>query len=140
MPAKFVNQGLWHVLYRRQATGHVSVKGRVSDRSLALVGRGQNQPAPAVRERHHQIAPDPGLEVLCGEAAGVFAVQPKGNYVFIKGNQADPNADFLHEGQLEVLKGLRCDLVQGYWLGYPMSQSEMQLMLRSLRSPAEARA
>ncbi len=42
--------------------------------------------------------------------------------------------------QLEVLKGLRCDLVQGYWLGYPMSQSEMQLMLRSLRSPAEARA
>ncbi len=38
------------------------------------------------------------------QAAGVFAVQPKGNYVFIKGNQADPNADFLHEGQLEVLK------------------------------------
>ncbi|WP_374310713.1 D-xylose ABC transporter substrate-binding protein [Dongia sp.] len=38
------------------------------------------------------------------QASGVFAVQPKGNYVFIKGNQADPNADFLHEGQLEVLK------------------------------------
>lgn len=38
------------------------------------------------------------------QAAGVFAAQPKGNYVFIKGNQADPNADFLHEGQLEVLK------------------------------------
>ena len=38
------------------------------------------------------------------QAAAVFAAQPKGNYVFIKGNQADPNADFLHEGQLEVLK------------------------------------
>ncbi len=38
------------------------------------------------------------------QAAAVYAVQPKGNYVFIKGNQADPNADFLHEGQLEVLK------------------------------------
>ena len=38
------------------------------------------------------------------QAAGVFAVQPKGNYVFIKGNGADPNADFLFEGQMEVLK------------------------------------
>ncbi|HQZ12596.1 MAG TPA: D-xylose ABC transporter substrate-binding protein [Devosia sp.] len=38
------------------------------------------------------------------QAQGVFAVQPKGNYVFIKGNSADPNADFLFEGQMEVLK------------------------------------
>jgi D-xylose transport system substrate-binding protein len=38
------------------------------------------------------------------QAQGVFAVQPKGNYVFIKGASTDPNADFLHEGQLEVLK------------------------------------
>ena len=45
-----------------------------------------------------------GLGVATTSAAGVFAAQPKGNYVFIKGNQADPNADFLHEGQLEVLK------------------------------------
>jgi len=36
------------------------------------------------------------------QAQGVFAAQPKGNYVFIKGCQCDPNADFLHEGQLEV--------------------------------------
>ena len=28
----------------------------------------------------------------------------KGNYVFIKGSPQDPNADFLHGGQLEVLK------------------------------------
>lgn len=38
------------------------------------------------------------------QAQEVFKVQPKGNYVFIKGYQADPNADFLHAGQLEVLK------------------------------------
>ena len=38
------------------------------------------------------------------QARGVFAVQPTGNYVFIKGNSADPNADFLFEGQMEVLQ------------------------------------
>lgn len=38
------------------------------------------------------------------QARGVFAVQPKGSYVFIKGNSADPNADFLFAGQMEVLK------------------------------------
>jgi len=37
------------------------------------------------------------------QARAVLAVQPAGNYVFIKGSSADPNADFLHEGQLEVL-------------------------------------
>jgi len=31
-------------------------------------------------------------------------VQPTGNYVFIKGSSTDPNADFLHAGQLEVLQ------------------------------------
>ncbi len=38
------------------------------------------------------------------QARGVFEVQPEGNYVFIKGNSADPNADFLFEGQMEVLQ------------------------------------
>ncbi|GLQ56705.1 D-xylose ABC transporter substrate-binding protein [Devosia nitrariae] len=38
------------------------------------------------------------------QAQGVFEVQPEGNYVFIKGNSADPNADFLFEGQMEVLQ------------------------------------
>jgi len=38
------------------------------------------------------------------QAREVLKVQPEGNYVFIKGSSADPNADFLHEGQLEVLK------------------------------------
>ncbi len=37
------------------------------------------------------------------QAREVQKVQPEGNYVFIKGSSADPNADFLHSGQLEVL-------------------------------------
>jgi D-xylose transport system substrate-binding protein len=37
------------------------------------------------------------------QARAVYAAQPTGNYVFIKGSPADPNADFLHSGQLEVL-------------------------------------
>ncbi|MBZ9653895.1 D-xylose ABC transporter substrate-binding protein [Phyllobacterium lublinensis] len=38
------------------------------------------------------------------QARGVFAVKPEGNYVFIKGSSADPNADFLFSGAEEVLK------------------------------------
>ncbi len=37
------------------------------------------------------------------QAQAVFDVQPTGNYVFIKGNSADPNADFLFQGQMDVL-------------------------------------
>lgn len=38
------------------------------------------------------------------QAREVLKRQPEGNYVFIKGSSADPNADFLHSGQLEVLQ------------------------------------
>jgi D-xylose transport system substrate-binding protein len=38
------------------------------------------------------------------QARAVFAVKPAGNYVFIKGSSADPNADFLFSGQMDVLK------------------------------------
>ncbi len=38
------------------------------------------------------------------QAREVFKVAPEGNYVFIKGSAADPNADFLFAGQMEVLK------------------------------------
>jgi len=42
-------------------------------------------------------------EVGVLEAAPVFKLVPKGNYVFIKGNAADPNADFVFSGQMEVV-------------------------------------
>ncbi|OLP59473.1 D-xylose ABC transporter substrate-binding protein [Xaviernesmea oryzae] len=38
------------------------------------------------------------------QAQEVFKVKPEGNYVFIKGSSADPNADFLFSGQMEVVK------------------------------------
>jgi D-xylose transport system substrate-binding protein len=37
------------------------------------------------------------------EAEPIFKLVPKGNYVFIKGNSADPNADFVFSGQMEVV-------------------------------------
>jgi D-xylose transport system substrate-binding protein len=37
------------------------------------------------------------------QAESVYKVQPKGNYVIIKGNAADPNADFLRSGMDEVI-------------------------------------
>ncbi len=42
-------------------------------------------------------------EVGVLQAKAVYAVQPKGNYVVIKGNSADPNADFLRSGMEEVI-------------------------------------
>jgi D-xylose transport system substrate-binding protein len=42
-----------------------------------------------------------GVGVL--EAQYVFKAQPKGNYAIIKGNSADPNADFLRGGYDEVI-------------------------------------
>ncbi|CZT35531.1 D-xylose ABC transporter substrate-binding protein [Rhizobium sp. 9140] len=38
------------------------------------------------------------------QAREVLKAKPEGNYVFIKGSSADPNADFLFSGQVEVLK------------------------------------
>jgi D-xylose transport system substrate-binding protein len=38
------------------------------------------------------------------QAQEIYKQQPRGNYVFIKGSASDPNADFLHSGQLEVLQ------------------------------------
>lgn len=44
------------------------------------------------------------VEVGRMQAREVEKLKPEGNYVFIKGAATDPNADFLHQGQLEVLK------------------------------------
>ncbi len=44
------------------------------------------------------------VEVGRMQAREVFKAVPAGNYVFIKGNQADANADFLRGGQQEILQ------------------------------------
>ncbi len=44
------------------------------------------------------------VEVGRMQARAVFAAQPSGNYVMIKGSPTDPNADFLRGGQQEILQ------------------------------------
>jgi D-xylose transport system substrate-binding protein len=44
------------------------------------------------------------VEVGRMQARVIFDLVPEGNYVFIKGNQADANADFLRGGQQEILE------------------------------------
>ena len=44
------------------------------------------------------------VEVGRQQARAVYQVRPKGNYVFILGSPTDPNADLLHQGQLEVIQ------------------------------------
>jgi D-xylose transport system substrate-binding protein len=43
------------------------------------------------------------VEVGVLEAKPVFALVPRGNYVFIKGNAPDPNSDFVRQGQQRVV-------------------------------------
>lgn len=60
---------------------------------------------------YDRLIEDPGafyltfdnVEVGRMQAREIFELVPEGNYVFIKGNQADANADFLFGGQMEVL-------------------------------------
>ncbi|WP_375263693.1 D-xylose ABC transporter substrate-binding protein [Palleronia sp.] len=44
------------------------------------------------------------IEVGRMQARAVLEEQPEGNYVMIKGSPTDPNADFLRQGQQEVLQ------------------------------------
>ncbi|MDX2342865.1 MAG: substrate-binding domain-containing protein [Acidimicrobiia bacterium] len=44
------------------------------------------------------------VEVGRMQAREILKLVPEGNYVFIKGNQADANADFLRGGQQEILQ------------------------------------
>jgi D-xylose transport system substrate-binding protein len=46
------------------------------------------------------------VEVGRMQARAIYDLVPEGNYVFIKGNSADANADFLRSGQEEVLTEL----------------------------------
>ena len=44
------------------------------------------------------------VEVGRLQARALFELKPRGRYVFIKGSPQDPNSDFVHAGQLEVLR------------------------------------
>jgi D-xylose transport system substrate-binding protein len=61
---------------------------------------------------YDRLIEDPGalyitfdnVEVGRMQARVIYELVPAGNYVFIKGNQADANADFLRGGQQEILQ------------------------------------
>jgi D-xylose transport system substrate-binding protein len=99
------------------------VENLISQGADALIILAQDGTAilPAVQSALEQGVPvvaydrlieDPGalyitfdnVEVGRMQAAAIYDLVPEGNYVFIKGNQADANADFLRGGQQEVLQ------------------------------------
>jgi D-xylose transport system substrate-binding protein len=100
-----------------------NVENLISQGANALIILAQDGTAiiPSVQSAISQDVPviaydrlieDPGVlyitfdnvEVGRMQARAIFEAVPEGNYVFIKGNQADANADFLRGGQQEVLQ------------------------------------
>ncbi len=79
------------------------------DAILPAVNKAAKQKIPVVA--YDRLIEAPGVfyitfdnkEVGRMQARAVFKQQPKGNYVFIKGSPTDPNANFLREGQQEIV-------------------------------------
>src|SRR5215207_5009758 len=79
------------------------------DAILPAITKATRQKVPVVA--YDRLIEAPGVfyitfdnvEVGRMQARAVFAAKPKGNYVMIKGSPTDPNANFLREGQQEVL-------------------------------------
>ena len=79
------------------------------DAILPAVNKAAKQKVPVVA--YDRLIEAPGVfyitfdnkEVGRMQVRAVFAAQPKGNYVMIKGSPTDPNANFLREGQQEVI-------------------------------------
>jgi D-xylose transport system substrate-binding protein len=105
-----------------EATQATNVENLISQGAKVLVILAQNGTAikPSVTSAISQGIPvvaydrlieDPGVlyatfdnvEVGRMEAREIFKAKPKGNYVIIKGNKADANADFLRGGYEEII-------------------------------------
>jgi D-xylose transport system substrate-binding protein len=79
------------------------------DAILPAVNKAVRQKVPVVA--YDRLIETPGVfyitfdnvEVGRMQARAVYKVQPKGNYVFIKGSPTDPNANFLRAGQQEIV-------------------------------------
>ncbi len=79
------------------------------DAILPAVNKATKQKLPVIA--YDRLIEAPGVfyitfdskEVGRMQARAVFAAQPKGNYVMIKGSPTDPNANFLREGQQEII-------------------------------------
>ena len=80
-------------------------------KAIIVLAQDANAVRPAVEKALNEGIPVIGYDRLIEikevgriQAREVFKLKPAGNYVFIKGSSADPNADFLHAGQLEIVK------------------------------------
>ncbi len=79
------------------------------DAILPAVNKATKQKVPVVA--YDRLIEAPGVfyitfdnkEVGRMQARAVFQAKPKGNYVMIKGSPTDPNANFLREGQQEII-------------------------------------
>lgn len=79
------------------------------DAILPAVNKATKQKVPVIA--YDRLIEAPGVfyitfdnkEVGRMQARAVLKAQPKGSYVMIKGSPTDPNADFLREGQQEVI-------------------------------------
>ncbi|SDM35939.1 D-xylose ABC transporter substrate-binding protein [Polaromonas sp. JS666] len=79
------------------------------DAILPAVNKATKQKVPVIA--YDRLIEAPGVfyitfdnkEVGRMQARAVFKAKPKGNYVMIKGSPTDPNANFLREGQQEVI-------------------------------------
>ncbi|TCK29035.1 xylose-binding protein [Ancylobacter aquaticus] len=89
--------------------------------SLIILAQDSDAIAPAIAKAQNEGIPVVGYDRLIEnpyayyitfdnkevgriQATEVMKIKPKGNYIFIKGSAADPNADFLFSGQMEALK------------------------------------
>ncbi|MEO7940105.1 MAG: D-xylose ABC transporter substrate-binding protein [Burkholderiaceae bacterium] len=80
------------------------------DAILPAVNKANQQKIPVIA--YDRLIEAPGVtyitfdnkEVGRMQARAVFAVKPKGNYAMIKGSPTDPNAQFLRDGQQEILE------------------------------------
>jgi len=79
------------------------------DAILPAVNKATKQKVPVIA--YDRLIEAPGVfyitfdnkEVGRMQARAVYKVKPKGNYVMIKGSPTDPNANFLREGQQEII-------------------------------------
>jgi len=80
------------------------------DAILPAVNKAARQKVPVIA--YDRLIEAPGVfyitfdnkEVGRMQARAVFQARPKGNYVMIKGSPTDPNANFLREGQQEIIE------------------------------------
>jgi D-xylose transport system substrate-binding protein len=79
------------------------------DAILPAVNKATKQKVPVIA--YDRLIEAPGVfyitfdnkEVGRMQARAVYQAKPKGNYVMIKGSPTDPNANFLREGQQEII-------------------------------------